>query len=166
MGEKFNAEIKKAEKLSKYNSYKASKLLDDVATAYISTEFNGLDNSLVAVKTAKKAMRAQGIPNHLIDEYFIERSYLSKTQLKSFVNDSIYTEDDSTKLRPVVELIPAFHNDKTTTDIIIEELKSRPELLDALKRGVSKSGLTERYHVTSPVLLQNFYSKNKSIIDD
>ena len=166
MGEKFNEELKKAEKLRKYNSYKASKLLDDMATAYISTEFNGLDNSLVAVKTAKKAMRAQGIPQHIIDEYFIERSYLSKTQLRSFVNDSIYTEDNSMRIKTVVELIPAFYTNKTTTDIIIEELKSRPELLDALKRGIAKSGLTERYHVTSPVLLQNFYNKHKDIIND
>ena len=165
MGEKFNTEIKKAEKLSKYNSYKASKLLDDLATAYISTEFNGLDDSLIAVKTAKKAMRAQGIPQHIIDEYFIERSYLSKTQLRNFVNDSIYTEDESMRIKPVIELIPAFHTDKTITDIIIDELKSRPELLRALKKGVSKSGLTERYHVTSPVLLQNFYNKHKDIIN-
>ena len=166
MGEKFDTEIKKAEKLSKYNMYKASKLLDDLGTAYISTEFNCLDNSLIAVKTAKKAMRAQGIPQHIIDEYFIERSYLSKTQLRSFVNDSIYTEDDSMKTKLVVELIPAFHTDKTTTDIIIDELKSRPVLLSALQRGVSAQFITQKLNVPNAIALKNFYKKNKSIIDD
>lgn len=164
MGEKFDTEIKKAEKLSKYNSYKASKLLDDLGTAYISTEFNGLDKSLIAVKTAKKALRAQGIPAHIVNEYFIERSYLSKSQLRSFVNDSIYTEDN--EINPIVECIPSFHRDENTTDLIIAELRSRPELLKAIQRGVLPNNIQRDFKVKNPTLIINFYNKNKSIIDD
>ena len=163
MGERFNQELEKAEKLSKYNLHKASKLLDDMGTAYISTEFNGLDKSLIAVKTAKKALRAQGIPSHIVDEYFIERSYLSKSQLRTFVNDSIYTEEN--KIHPVIECIP-FHTDYNTTDIIIEELKSRPALLKALHNNCTIRNLEITYKVKNAALLKNFYNKNKSIIDD
>ena len=164
MGEKFNSELEKAEKLSKYNIHKASKLFDDLATAYISTEFNGLDKSLIAVKTAKKALRAQGIPAHIVNEFFIERSYLSKSQLRNFVNDSIYTEENN--INPVVECIPSFHRDENTTDLIIAELKSRPELLKALQKGTRQDHIAEKFNVNNPTLIINFYNKNKSIIDD
>ena len=163
MGEKFNEELKKAEKLSKYNAHKASKLLDDMGTAYISTEFEGLDKSLIAVKTAKKALRAQGIPAHIVDEYFIERSYLSKSQLRNFVNDSIYTEENN--INPVVECIPSFHRDENTTDLIIAELKSRPQLLKALQKGMRQDHLAKKFNVNNPTLIINFYNKNKNIID-
>ena len=164
MGKQFNKELEKAKELSKYNTHKASKLLDDIATAYISTEFNGLDKSLIAVKTAKKAMRAQGIPAHIIDEFFIERSYLSKSQLRNFVNDSIYTEENN--INPVIECIPSFHRDENTTDLIIAELKSRPQLLNALQKGMRQDHLAEKFKVKNPTLIINFYNKNKSIIDD
>lgn len=164
MGEKFNSELEKAEKLSKYNIHKASKLLDDLATAYISTEFNGLDKSLIAVKTAKKALRAQGIPAHIVDEFFIERSYLSKSQLRNFVSDSIYTEENN--INPVIECIPSFHRDENTTDLIIAELKSRPELLKAIQRGVLPNNIQRDFKVNNPTLIINFYNNNKSIIDD
>ena len=163
MGEQFDKELQKAEKLSKYNMSRASRLLDDMATAYLSDEFHGLDKSLVAIKTAKKAMRAQGIKQDIIDEYFLQRSYLSKTQLRQFVNDSIYTGDS---LRPEVENIVALHMSRTTTDLIIDGLHNRPELLSALQRGVQKATLVKTYGMHNPVLLQNFYNKHKDIIDN
>jgi hypothetical protein len=165
MGEIFNKEIEKVEKLTKYNQIKASRLLDDMGTAYLSTEFNGLDKSLIAVKTAKKAMRAQGIPQHTIDDYFLERSYLSKSQLRNFCNDSIYT-GESVRINPVIERIPAHFTEQTTTDLIISKLKDSPKLLSCLQRNVSKQYLSQKMDVSNPVLLQDFYNKHKNIIND
>jgi len=165
MGQIFNDELNKAEKLSKYNKQRASRVLDDMATAYLSTEFNGLDKSLIAVKTAKKALRAQGYSQEVIDDYMLQRSYLSKTNLRHLMNDSIYT-DDSVMVKPIIELRVASHNDCTTTDLIIDRIKSTPVLLSALQRGVSKVYLSRDLGVSSPVLLQHFYSQYKEFIDN
>ena len=67
-------------------------MLDDMGTAFISaTEFNHLDKALIAVRTAKKSLRAQGFNNDYISDYFIQRSYLSKTTLRQLRNESIFT---------------------------------------------------------------------------
>jgi hypothetical protein len=164
MGEKFNTELEKAKKLSKYNQLRASRLLDDMATAYLSTEFNGLDESLIAVKTAKKAMRAQGIPQDVIDEYFLLRP-LSKTRLRELKNESIYT-GDSVTVKPVIENRPALFNTATTTDIIIDGIKDRPELLACLQRGMRADNIQRKFNITNTTLLINFYNQHKDIIDN
>jgi len=165
MGEKFNAELQKAEKLSKYNMSKASRLLDDMATAYLSTDFDGLDKSLVAVKTAKKAMRAQGIRQDIIDDFFLQRSYLSKTTLRSLVNDSIYM-GDTVIVIPTIENRIASHNDKTTTDLIIDFVQSRPDLLSCLQRGTAREVIAKKFQLSNTTLLINFYNRHKEIIDN
>lgn len=164
MGTIFNKEIEKAKKLSGYNKQRASRLLDDMATAYLSTEFDGLDKSLIAVKTAKKAMRAQGIKQDIIDDYFLQRSYLSKTTLRSLVNESIYTGDSIT-VNPIIENRVASHSDKTTTDLIIDELHNRPALLNALRKNIHIRNLERTYNVKNAQLLKNFYNKYHDIIE-
>ena len=165
MGQIFDEEISKAEKIAKYNKTRSAKLLDDMATAYLSTEFNGLDKSLIAVKTAKKALRAQGYSQADIEDYMLQRSYLSKTNLRHLCNDSIYTGDDN-MLNPVIELRVASHSDRCTTDLIIDELQTRPALIRALKKDCTVRNLEITYKVNNAQLLKNFYSKNKEIIDD
>ena len=54
MGEKFNNELSKIQNMKVYSKRK-QRALDDLATAYISDSYNGLDESLIAVKSAKKA---------------------------------------------------------------------------------------------------------------
>lgn len=165
MGQIFDDELNKAENLVKYNKQKASRLLDDMATAYLSTEFNGLDKSLIAVKTAKKALRAQGYSQEVIDDYMLQRSYLSKTNLRHLMNDSIYT-DDSVMVKPIIELRVASHNDCTTTDLIIDRIKSTPVLLSALQRGDSRQKMDYNFKLCNTTLLQNFYAQYKELIDN
>ena len=102
---------------------------------------------------------------YIIDDFFIERSYLSKTRLRNILNDSIYT-GDSVTIKPEIVNRPALHDDRTTTDIIIDGLKSRPQLLSALQRGLTQSTITEVYKVKNAQLLINFYNKHKDIIDN
>lgn len=165
MGQIFDEEISKAEKIAKYNKTRSAKLLDDMATAYLSTEFNGLDKSLIAVKTAKKALRAQGYSQTDIEDYMLQRSYLSKTNLRHLCNESIYTGDDNI-LKPVIEMRVASHTDFNTTDLIIDRLKSQPLLLSALQRGDSRQKMDYNFKLENTTLLINFYNKNKEIIND
>jgi hypothetical protein len=59
MREKFNSELNRIEKISVYDKERASRMLDDLGTAFISApEYGHLDASLVSIKVAKKAMRA------------------------------------------------------------------------------------------------------------
>jgi hypothetical protein len=165
MREKFDSELQRIKKISAYDTERACRMLDDMATAYISvSEYGHLDTALTAVKVAKKAMRAQGLTQDLIDDYFLQRSYLSKTQLRDFKNQSIYT--DTGDIAKTITSKIALFTDRTTTDLIIDRLQSQPELLSALKRGVSAQYITQKLDVPNSTLLINFYKKHKSIIDN
>lgn len=163
MGEQFNSELKRVEELNKYSKKRASRILDDMATAYLSgREHGGLDKSLIAVRQAKKALRMQGFNQDFIDDYFLQKSYLSKTQLKQFMNESIFTGENGT-INPVIEQLQAREQRKNINDLIIDELKSRPELIGVLKRGTTKQNLRQNYNVTSSQLLLNFYEEHKEL---
>jgi hypothetical protein len=165
MREKFDSELQRIKKISAYDTERACRMLDDMATAYISaSEYGHLDTALTAVKVAKKAMRAQGLTQDLIDDYFLQRSYLSKTQLREFKNSSIYT--DNGDIDKTITSKIALFTDRTTTDLLIDRLQSQPELLTALKNGIKKSWLNEKFSIKDPTLLINFYKKHKSIIDN
>lgn len=162
MGEIFNQEIEKAKSLS-YNKTKQTRILDDLGTAYLSTDFEGLDKSLLSVKMARKYLSSQGYTHAEIDDFFLQKSCLSKTSLRKLRNESIYNEDNS--IRDVVSCIP-FHTDMNTTDLIIEELKSRPALLQALKKGSSRDAIAKTFKLNNTTLLINFYNKYQNIIED
>ena len=162
MGEKFNTELNKIQNMKNYNKTK-QRLLDDMATAYISDSFNGLDESLISVKSMRKALRANGYTVQEIDDFLVEYSYITKRQIRLYYNQSIYNEDLT--VRKEVEAIPTFYNEQCLTDSIIEELNKRPKLLKALKKGVNKSYLSRDLNIKNPVLLQDFYNKHKAIID-
>ena len=162
MGEKFNQEIDKIKALKSYSKQKES-LLSDLGTAYISDQFEGLDKSLVAVKSMRKALRAAGYSQQEIEDYLIQYSYITSTLIRKMFNESIYNEDCS--IKNVVEIVP-FHTDYNTTDIIISELKSRPALVKALQAGIHKSNLSRTYGIKDPTLLKSFYAKYENIIND
>lgn len=163
MGEIFNTELKRIKEISAYNKSRAYSMLDDMATAYLSTDFNGLDKSLLAVKTTKKLLRSMGYSKSEIQDYLLEHSYITKTRIRKLRIESIYNEDCT--IRKEVENVPMYAETSKPIDIIIDTLKSRPELLSALKRRVNKGTLSDYYHVTSPVLLQNFYDKHKDLFN-
>ena len=143
-------------------SKRKQRALDDLATAYLQ-DGKPLDDGLFIVNSIKKALRANGYNSQEIEDYLIEFSYCSKTRIRGLYNESIYNEDCS--IKKVVECIPAFHTDKSLTDSIIDELKSRPALLKALQKGVKKSCLNEIYKINMPTLLIDFYNANKDIIE-
>jgi len=164
MGKIFDDELNRIKDIQAYNTERASGMLDDLASAYISaSEFNGLDNSLIAIRTGKKALRAVGHSKAIVNDYFIERSYLSKTRLKSFKNDSIYT--DSGLIRHDIESIKDRESSLPVNDLIIEELKSRPALLTALKNGYSRQYINQAFKIDKSIALKNFYNQYKNIID-
>ena len=170
MREQFDSELMRIKEISKYNQERASVMLDDMGSAYLYAYDNNehLDKSLLTVRVSRKSLKAKGYAKDFINDYFIQRSYLSKTTLKSLSHESIFLSDES--LNPMVErclskTTIAMFDGRTTTDLIIDQLQGKPELLSALQRGISKSGLTERYGVSNPVLLQNFYNKHKDIIN-
>ena len=162
MGEKFNNELSKIKNMKTYSKVK-QRALDDLATAYISNSYNGLDESLIAVKTLKKALRANGYSVQEIEDYLIERSYITKANIRKMYNQSIYNEDLTVKYE--VECVPVFHTDKSTTDIIIEELQKRPALLKALEENKSRDTIAHTFKINNTTLLKNFYEANKSIIN-
>jgi hypothetical protein len=159
----YETKLKELSKMKVYNQRKEQQL-SDMATAYLATEYKTLDESLKATRTIRKVLRSLAFTNDEINDYLIQHSYVNKDMIKKFYNLSLYGEDG--EIKKDIEKVIAHHTDKTTTDIIIDAIKSRPQLLSALQRGVSKSGLTERYNISSPVLLQNFYAKHKDIIND
>lgn len=167
MGEIFNSELKRVEKINKYNKQRASRMLDDMATAYISgVEHSGLDKSLTAVRTAKKALRMQGFSQDFIDDFFLQTSYLSKKKFKQIRNelltDTIYSGQNGA-LNPVIENLQAREQGQNTTDLLIETLKSRPELISALERGVKRSGIKQTYKINAPEALIKFYNQHKEL---
>jgi len=163
MREKFDSEIQKAISKS-YNKKLSGRILDDLATAYISQPAHGhLDDSLQAVKSTRHALAREGYSIAEIDDYLLEHSYLSKTRIYKLRTQSIYVDD--TSLSPAIEHRIANHSDQTTTDLIIDELKSRPALLRAIQKRCSTRNLEITYKVKNAKLLQNFYEKHSDIID-
>ena len=162
MGEKFNNEISKVQTMKIYSKQK-QRALDDLATAYISDSLGDLDQSLIGVKSIRKTLRANGYSQQEIEDYLIQYSYITKTQILKLYNQSIYNEDLTVKYE--VECIPAFHSNKSTTDLIIDALKNRPDLLRALKKDMRQDHISEKFKVNNPVLLKQFYEANKNIIE-
>ena len=162
MGKIVNDELNRLSKMARYTQNK-ERILSDIATAYISDEFTGVDESLKAVRSMRKALRAKGFSLQEIDDFLIQYSYITKSQIRKTYNESIY--DNNNNLKYVVECIP-FHTDSTTTDIIIDELKTRPELLKALSKNCSVRNLEITYRVKNAKLLKNFYNKYENIIND
>jgi len=162
--EKFDSEIQKAISKS-YNKSVSSRILDDLATAYISQPAHGhLDESLRAVKSTRHALAREGYSIAEIDDYLLEHSYLSKTQIRKLRTQSIHI-DDSGSLNPAIENRIANHSDQTTTDLIIDELKSRPSLLRALQKGFNESHIRNNLHIPNSKLLIKFYKHHKDIIE-
>lgn len=163
MGEKFNTELNKVQAIKSYNKTK-QRLLDDMATAYISNSFNGLDESLIAVKSIRKALRANGYTAQQIDDFLVEYSYITKSQIRRYYNQSIYNEDCSIKSN--VAQVVANHSDRTTTDLIIDELQKRPALLKALQKGMRADQIQRDFKINNTTLLKNFYEQHKDIINN
>lgn len=163
MGENFSSELKRVEEINKYSKKRASRMLDDMATAYLSgREHGGLDRSLIAVRQAKKALRMQGFKQDFIDDYFLQKSYLSKTQLKQLMADSIFTGDNG-EINPAIEQLQAREERKNVNDLIIDELKSRPELIEVLKKGMRADNIQRKFNLTNTTLLKNFYEEHKEL---
>ena len=161
MGEIFDKRLKEVSNMKTYSKQK-QRALDDLATAYLQ-DGKPLDQGLHEVNKIKKSLRATGYSQQEIEDFLIERSYISKTSLRKYYNESIYNEDCS--IKKVVECIPAFHTNKSLTDLIIEEIKSRPKLLKALKNDTSKQYLSQKLNINQPSLLKDFYAANKDIIE-
>ena len=161
MGEIFDKRLKEVSKMKTYSKRK-QRALDDLATAYLQ-DGKPLDQGLYEVNKIKKSLRATGYSQQEIEDFLIERSYISKTSLRKYYHESIYNEDYS--IKTVVECIPAFHTEKSLTDLIIEEIKNRPKLLNALRKKVDKAYLSRDLKIQHPVLLQQFYNANKDIIE-
>ena len=161
MGEVFNKRLEEISKMKIYSKRK-QRALDDLATAYLQ-DGKPLDEGLHEVNKIKKSLRATGYSQQEIEDFLIERSYISKTSLRKYFHESIYNEDYS--IKTVVECIPAFHIEKSLTDCIIDELKNRPALLKALKRNMRQDHISEKFNIKNPILLKNFYNKHKDIIE-
>ena len=161
MGEIFNKRLEEISKMKGYSKRK-QRALDDLATAYLQ-DGKPLDQGLHDVNKLKKSLRATGYSMQQIEDFLIEYSYISKASLRKYYHESIYNEDMSVKT--YVECIPALHTDKSTTDLIIDELKNRPTLLRALQKNTSEANIRQNYGIANSTLLINFYKANKNIID-
>ena len=162
MGEVFNKRLEEISKMKIYSKRK-QRALDDLATAYLQ-DGKPLDEGLHEVNKLKKALRLTGYSSQQIEDYLIEYSYISKKSIRKYYHESIYNEDMS--ISSHVENIPAFYTEQCLTDIIIDELKIRPALLKALRKGASRESLAITYKINNSTLLQNFYEKYKDIIND
>jgi hypothetical protein len=160
--ENFDNELSKVKRVNKSKSFR---LLDDLGTAFLSaySENEHLDKSLLYVKLTRKALLSKGYTLAEIDDYLIERSIVSKTRVNKLRTESIYM-NDSTSIAPHIENRVDRHNARTTTDLIIDGLLSRPELLNALKNGIKKSWLNEKFEIKNPTMLIDFYNQHKDII--
>lgn len=161
MGKIFDKRLKEISEIKIYSKRK-QRALDDLATAYLQ-DGKPLDQGLHDVNKYKKVLRATGYSSQQIEDFLIEYSYISKASLRKYYHESIYNEDMSIKAQ--VECIPALHSEKSTTDLIIEEIKNRPKLLNALRKKVDKAYLSRDLNIKNPVLLQQFYDDNKDIIE-
>ena len=161
MGELFNKRLEEISKIKEYSKWK-QRALDDLATVFIQRD-KSLDQGIHEVNKLKKALRATGYNSQQIEDYLIEYSYITKKSIRKYYHESIYNEDYT--IKKVVECIPAFHTEKSLTDLIIEEIKNRPKLLNALKNKASKQYLSQKLFINQPALLQDFYNANKDIIE-
>ena len=162
MREQFDSELKRIEKISTYNKDRAVSMLDDMATAFISAnEYGHLDTSLVVVRATKKLLRSQGYTRDEVNDYLLENSYLSKTQIRKLRVQSI---DDIQYSQEIADKRPALFDSCTTTDLIIDSLKSRPELLNCLKNGMPRKTLEDKFRLSNSSTLIKFYEQHKDII--
>ena len=67
MGEIFDKELEKAKSLA-YSKVRQTRVLDDLGTAYLSTDFEGLDKSLMSIKMARKYLSSRGYTQAEIDD--------------------------------------------------------------------------------------------------
>ena len=165
INEKFNSEIEKIKAIKTFSKRKQI-LIDDLASGYLSAYADNecsLDQGLIRIKTMRKMLRAKGYSSDQVNDFIIERAYISKADIRKIFNESIYNFDDS--IRTDVETIPAHFNGQCTTDLIIDELKARPELLKALDNKMDLSNMQKKFRITNVSLLQQFYNANKDIIN-
>ncbi len=162
MRENFDNQLSKLEKMK---TEKRFRLLDDMSTAFISAYSSNehLDKSLMYVKLTRKALLSKGFSLAEIDDYLLEQSYISKRQINRLITDSIYMNDNMS-IAPHIENRADKQQEKNVNDLIIDKLKSKPELLEALKRGVSRENLAITFNLKNTTLLKNFYEKHKEII--
>lgn len=161
MGDIFDKRLEEISKIKEYSKRK-QRALDDLATAYLQ-DGKPLDEGLHEVNKIKKSLRATGYTAQEIEDFLIERSYISKTSLRKYFHESIYNEDYS--IKTVVECIPAFYSEKSLTDLIINEIQKRPKLLRALKNNASKQYISQKLCIDQPTLIKDFYNANKDIIE-
>lgn len=165
MGEKFNTEIEKIKAIKTYSKRKEI-LIDDIASGYLSAYADKdctLDQGLIRIKTMRKMLRAKGYTPDQVNDFIIERAYISKADIRKIFNESIYNFDDT--IRNDIETIPAHFSGQCTTDLIIDELKTRPELLQALENKKDLSNMQKKFKVNNISMLQKFYDANKDIIN-
>jgi len=162
MRENFDKQLSKLEKMK---SEKRFRLLDDMSTAFISSYASNehLDKSLLYVKLTRKALLSKGFTLAEIDDYLLERSYISKRQINRLRTESIYMNDNMS-ITPHIENKADREQEKNVNDLIIDKLQSAPVLLSALKRGVSEAHLRQNLKIKNATLLKNFYEKHKDII--
>lgn len=166
MGLNFNSELDRIKEIQSYNVERASKMLDDLSTAYISaSEHGGLDKSLIAVRTFKKLLRSHGFTIADINDFLIEKSYISKRRIRDLKTESIF-QSDSQSIRPEIMAIKTEYtpDNNNTVDLIISELKSKPVLLEALKKNCSIQYLSHDLNISQPTALKKFYEQYKDII--
>ena len=143
-------------------------MLDDCATALISQgQYNNdTDKSLQAVKNVRHILTSKGYSQAEIDDYLLERSYLSKTQIKNLRNSSIFEDSEELKIVPDIKLRIALHSDKTTTDLLIDAIQSKPLLLSCLQKNMRPDNIQRKFpQLKNVTLIANFYSEHKDIID-
>ena len=108
-------------------------------------------------------LRATGYSPDQVNDFILERAYISKADIRKVFNESIYNFDDT--IRKEIETIPAHFTGQCTTDLIIDELKTRPELLKALDNKMDLSNIQKKFKVNNVSMLQKFYDANKDIIN-
>lgn len=166
MGEKFNNEIEKIKEIKTYSKRKQV-LCDDMASAFLTAYADNecsLDQGLIRIKSTRKALMAIGSYSiDQINDFIVEQSYISKSTLRKMFNQSIYNDDDT--IRNDIETIPAHFSGQCTTDLIIDELKNRPALLNDLKNGMRADNIQRKHKINNTTLLKNFYDANKDIIN-
>lgn len=167
MGKIFDAELNRIKEIQSYNVERASTMLDDMATAYISaSDHGGLDKALAAVRTFKKLLRSHGHTTADINDFLIEKSYISKRRIRELKTESIFYGGDSVTIKEEIMDIKTDYtpDNNNTVDLIISELKSKPVLLEALKKNCSIQYLSYDLNISQPTALKKFYEQYKDII--
>ena len=157
--------IEQLEEIKKIKTYSEKKqnLLDDMASAYIADNKGDLNESIKSIKTMRKALKMKGYSLREINEYILQYSYLSKSKINRMFSQSMYNEDNS--IKSVVECVP-FFTPHSTTDLIINELKTRPALVRALKKNIDNSSMQKTYNVKNPALIKKFFAQYENLITE